>query len=464
MDVVFLSRLQFAVAVFFHFVFVPLTLGLSILIAVMETKYVKTGDETYKRMAKFWGKLFLINFALGVVTGITLEFQFGTNWSRYSRYVGDIFGSLLAIEATVAFFLESTFLAVWHFGWERVSKKIHLTAIWLVAAAGNMSAVWIILANGWMQHPVGYVIRNGRAEVDGIAGFFQILTNPFAWGQFFHTIFASWMLAGFFVLGVSAWHLLRKNEVDFFTRSFRFGAVFALLFSILVALQGHNHGMTVADMQPTKLAAMESHWNTQKNAPMYLLAWPDEKNQKNAIEFFEIPGILSLLAHGSFSAEVKGLNDYPPEDHPPVLLSFLSFRAMVGLGSLFPLLAALAWFFRKKIPETRWLGRILILAIPLPYIAIMAGWCLAEVGRQPWIVWGMMRTNDAVSPVPASSVALSLFAFMIIYAILGLVDIWLLRKYALLGPSNGTGGTAQSASDCLTCPCATDSPDCKGGK
>lgn len=434
MDVVMLSRLQFAVAIFFHFIFVPLTLGLSVIIALMETKYVKTGDETYKRMAKFWGKLFLINFALGVVTGITLEFQFGTNWSRYSKYVGDVFGSLLAIEATVAFFLESTFLAVWHFGWERVSKKVHLAAIWLVAAAGNMSAVWIILANGWMQNPVGYVIRNGRAEVDGIWGFFQMIINPFAWGQFLHTIFASWMLAGFFVLGISAWHLVRKSETDFFTRSFRYGAIFALSCSILVALQGHNHGMTVAKMQPTKLAAMESHWNTTENAPMHVLQWPDEKNKKNAVELIKIPGILSFLAHGSFNAEVKGLNDFPVEDHPPVLITFLSFRAMVGLGTLFPLLALLAWVWREKIPDRVWFGRILTYIIPLPYIAIMAGWTVAEVGRQPWIVWQMMRTRDAVSPVPTSSVAISLVAFIIIYFILGVIDIWLLTKYSRLGP------------------------------
>ncbi|MDL2272196.1 cytochrome ubiquinol oxidase subunit I, partial [Desulfovibrio sp. OttesenSCG-928-I05] len=211
MDVVMLSRLQFAAAVFFHFVFVPLTLGLSMMIAIIQTRYYRSGDEQYKRMAKFWGKLFLINFALGVVTGITLEFQFGTNWSRYSMYVGDIFGSLLAIEATLAFFLESTFIAVWHFGWERVSKKIHLFSIWMVAIAGNISAVWIILANGWMQNPVGSVLRNGRQELEDFSGFLDILTNPFGWSQILHTLFAAMMLGGFFMLGVSAWHLMRGN-------------------------------------------------------------------------------------------------------------------------------------------------------------------------------------------------------------------------------------------------------------
>ncbi len=439
MDVVWLSRLQFAVAVFFHFIFVPLTLGLSVMIALMQTQYMRTGDDVYKRMAKFWGKLFLINFALGVVTGITLEFQFGTNWSRYSKYVGDIFGSLLAIEATLAFFLESTFIAVWHFGWERVSKRVHLFSIWAVAVAGNLSAIWIILANGWMQNPVGYVIRNGRAELES---FWAVLTNPFAWTQFFHTIFASWMLAGFFVLGISAWHLIRRNEEDFFKRSFRFGAIFALTFSVLVALQGHHHGVVVTRMQPAKLAAMESHWETQKSAPMYLLVVPDEKNERNMVEAFKIPGMLSFLAHGSFDAEVKGLKDVPVTERPPVLVTFLSFRTMVGLGSLFPLLALFAWFWRNKIADKPWFGRILTLVIPLPYVAIMAGWTVAEVGRQPWIVWGLMRTADAASPVPGSSVALSLMAFIALYSVLGAVDIWLLCKYARLGPAKTAENTS----------------------
>lgn len=433
MDVVLLSRLQFAVAVFFHFIFVPLTLGLSVLIAIMQTKYYRSGDEMYKQMAKFWGKLFLINFALGVVTGITLEFQFGTNWSRYSTYVGDIFGSLLAIEASLAFFLESTFLAVWHFGWDRVSKRMHLFSIWAVAAAGNLSAVWIILANGWMQNPVGHVLRNGRAELDS---FWAVLGNPFAWGQFFHTIFASWMLGGFFVLGVSAWHLMRRSNVEFFRRSFRLGAMFTLVFSILVALQGHHHATTVSRLQPSKLAAMESHWETVKSAPMFLLVIPDEKNEGNLLEAFKIPGMLSFLAHGNFNAEVVGLKDFAPEDRPPVLLTFLTFRIMVGLGTLFPLLALLAWFWQNKIAEKPWFGRILIWAIPLPYIAIMAGWAVAEVGRQPWIVWGLMRTRDAVSPIPGSSVAISLLAFIVVYSALGVIDIWLLRKYAKLGPAD----------------------------
>ena len=264
MDVLMLSRLQFAGATFFHFLFVPLTLGLSILIAIMETVYVRTGDEDYRRMAKFWGKIFIINFAVGVVTGITLEFQFGTNWSRYSKYVGDIFGSLLAIEATLAFFLESTFLAVWIFGWNRLSPKLHCLCIWLVAFASNLSAVWILIANAWMQHPVGFVLRNGRAE---LIDFLAVVTQPFAFQIFFHTVSGAYILAGFFVMGISAYHLLRKQETAFFTKSFRLALTFALIFSVAEVVQGHIHGGEVAKIQPTKLAAMESLWDTQADAP-----------------------------------------------------------------------------------------------------------------------------------------------------------------------------------------------------
>lgn len=431
MDVVMLSRLQFAVTVFFHFIFVPLTLGLVVLLAIMETLYVRTGNEVYKRMVKFWGKLFLINFVLGVVTGITLEFQFGTNWSRYSEYVGDIFGSLLAIEATAAFFLESTFLAVWAFGWERVSKKIHLTAIWLVAIASNLSALWIILANGWMQNPVGYVIKNGRAE---LSSFFDVVTNPFAWSQYFHTIFAAWMLGGFFVLGVSSWHLLRKNELDLFKRSVRIAAPFTLILVLLLGLQGHHHAQIVAEMQPAKLAAMESHWETGTHVPMYLLTWPDQANRTNSIQALPIPSLLSLLAFNSPSAEVKGLDAFPADDIPPVLPTFLSFRFMVACAGLFVLLAIAAWWWRKDLENHPLLMKALIYVIPFPYLGIMAGWAVAEIGRQPWIVYGLMRTSDAVSPVPTSSVGLSLAAFIVIYTFLGILDICLLRKYAKKGP------------------------------
>lgn len=433
MDVVMLSRLQFAVAVFFHFIFVPLTLGLSIILAWMETRYVRTGDEIWKRHVKFWGKLFLINFTLGVVTGITLEFQFGTNWSRYSEYVGDIFGSLLAIEATVAFFLESTFLAVWHFGWNKLGKKAHCACIWLVALAGNLSALWIILANGFMQHPVGYVINEaaGRAE---LSNFWEVVFNGYAWGMYAHTILASWALGGFFVLGVSAWHLLRKSHMDFFRRSFRMVAPYTLALTLILALSGDQQGKAVAEHQPAKLAAMESHWEGGRNVPFYLLVWPDPENERNSVETLGIPGLLSWISFGSADAEVKGLKDFPKEDRPPVSATFWSFRGMVTLGALFIALALAATLQRKRETPCPRLLKALVWNIPLPYIGLMLGWAVAEIGRQPWIVHGLMRTSDAVSPVPSSSVAISLGAFIVVYSVLGILDIYLLRKYALKGP------------------------------
>ncbi len=433
MDVLMLSRLQFAMATMFHFIFVPLTLGLSILVAIMETKYVRTGDEMYKRMTKFWGKLFVINFVLGVVTGITLEFQFGTNWSRYSEYVGDIFGSLLAIEATVAFFLESTFLGAWIFGWDKLSPKMHATCIWLVAIASNVSALWSLIANAFMQHPVGYVIRNGRAELES---FFAVIGNSFAWEQYFHTLSGAFALAGFFIMGVSSYHLLKKNQIEFFTRSFKLGMIFALIFSVAVAVQGHHHAQAVTAIQPAKLAAMEALWETHEDgAPMHLLVIPDEENEKNALELFSIPGGLSFLAHNSFSAPIKGLKDWPKDERPPVLLTFLSFRTMVGLGTLMPILCIWAFLRRNKLTETPKLLKAMLYAIPVPYLAIEAGWIVAEVGRQPWIVYGLMKTADAVSPIVTSQVAFSLVALTLLYALLGAVDIFLLFKFAKKGPA-----------------------------
>ena len=433
MDVVMLSRLQFAVAVFFHFIFVPLTLGLSVILVWMETRYAATGDEFWKRQVKFWGKLFLINFTLGVVTGITLEFQFGTNWSRYSEYVGDIFGSLLAIEATVAFFLESTFIAVWHFGWDRLSRRAHCVCIWLVAIASNTSALWIILANGFMQHPVGYTINEaaGRAE---LSNFTDVVLNGYAWGQYAHTILASWALAGFFVLGVCAWHLLRKSHSDFFHRAFRMVAPYTLALTLILALSGDEQGKAVAEYQPVKLAAMEAHWHTMKNAPFYLFVWPDPANETNSVEFLGIPSLMSWISYGSADAEVKGLLDYPASDRPPVAEVFWCFRGMVALGVVFLLLALAATWQRKREDICPRLLTALVWNIPLPYVAIMLGWAVAEIGRQPWIVYGLMRTSEAVSPVPASSVSISLLGFIVVYSVLGILDIYLLRKYAIKGP------------------------------
>lgn len=435
MDALLLSRLQFAAATMFHFIFVPLTLGLSVIIAVMETKFVRTGDEMYRNMAKFWGKIFLINFALGVVTGITLEFQFGTNWSRYSAYVGDIFGSLLAIEATAAFFLESTFVGVWAFGWKKLSPRMHMVAAWLVAIASNMSALWILLANGFMQKPVGFerVALEGGGEKLVLTDFWPVLFNTFGWQQFIHTVSGAMALAGFFVIGVSAYHLIRKREEEFFKKSFSIGVWIALIFSLVVAGQGHFHGNEVAKTQPAKLAAMEAHWETQANAPMYLLQIPGSDGE-NRLEAIRIPSLLSILAYNDPSAVVTGLNDIPEDERPPVALTFWSFRLMVGFGTLMIVVAGLAWLWRDRIQDKQWFLSILPLMIPIPYLALQLGWIVAEVGRQPWIVYNLLRTSDAVSPVASSQVSVSLFAFVLIYTLLGIVGIYLMARTARRGP------------------------------
>jgi len=436
MDVVTLSQLQFAATCMFHWIFVPLTLGLSIMTAWMETKYVTTGDETWLRMTKFWGKLFLINFALGVVTGITMEFQFGLNWAEYSRYVGDIFGAPLAIEATVTFFLESVFIGVWIFGWNKISKKAHAVTIWLAAIGTNLSALFILLANAWMQKPVGYAIRNGRAEM---TDFIAVVTNPYGWIKFSHTLMSGYALAAFVLMGVSAWHLLRKNEVDFFTRSFRMAAVWGFVASLIVAVTGDFHAVEIAKVQPSKFAAMESIWETKTNAEMCLLLVPDARNECNAVEALKIPGMLSFLAFHDVNAEIKGLKDFPREMRPPVTPTFLSFRIMVAIGTFMILASLLAIFLsrRKNFVDNRAFLTLMVLAIPAPYLAQQVGWLVAELGRQPWIVFGVLKTADAVSKsITSTQVLLSLIGFTILYGVLGVVDFYLLAKYAKKGPDS----------------------------
>ncbi|MGE0155628.1 MAG: cytochrome ubiquinol oxidase subunit I [Geobacter sp.] len=440
MDVLALSRLQFAVTTMFHFIFVPLTLGLSVLTAWFETKYVRTGDPTYLRMTKFWGKLFLINFALGVVTGITQEFQFGMNWAEYSRYVGDIFGAPLAIEATAAFFLESVFIGVWIFGWDKISKKAHAVTIWLVAFGTNLSALWILLANGWMQKPVGFVLRNGRAEMND---FLALITNPYGWFKFLHTVTSGYMVAAFFVMGIAAWHLLRKNEIDFFTRSFKTAAMFGLLSGLAVGATGDFHAVEIAKVQPTKFAAMESVWETGTRVPMHMLLIPDEANERNAVEAVSIPGMVSFLAHHDVNAEIKGLKEFPKEERPPVLPVFLSFRLMVGLGTLMIGICLLAVIIPrwKHFVDFKLFLWIMVAALPLPYITVQLGWLVAELGRQPWSVYGVLKTADSVSKsVTLLQVGGSLVGFTLLYGLLGAIDIYLLAKYAKKGPDNDTTG------------------------
>ena len=439
MDVLLLSRLQFAMTTMFHFVFVPLTMGLSLMIAFMETRYVTTRNDLYLRMTKFWGRLFLINFALGIVTGITLEFQFGTNWSEYSRYVGDIFGAPLAVESLVAFFLESTFIGLWIFGWKRISPALHAGAMWIVAFASNLSALWILLANGWMQRPVGYVISNGRAEM---TDFWSVVKNSFGLLEFGHTVLATWTVAAFFVMGIASWHLLRHSHTDFFQKSFKYGAILGLAASFGVFIIGDLHGAEVAASQPSKMAAMESVWQTQSGAAYNLIVIPRFSGDGNYVQTLGIPKLLSFLATKNFNGTVIGMNDVPRDERPPIWPVFASFRLMVGLGLLFMLLSVIATYkvWRNRVTGQRWFLWLMLLVIPLPYLAAQLGWMVTEIGRQPWIVYGVLRTADAVSPVVSlAQVGTSFIAFAILYGSLASLDVYLLYRIARRGPDGDTG-------------------------
>ncbi|MEX1310820.1 MAG: cytochrome ubiquinol oxidase subunit I [Candidatus Sulfomarinibacteraceae bacterium] len=446
MDVLILARLQFAVTTVYHFFFVPLTLGLAVLVAILETMYVRTGDETYKKMTKFWGKLFLINFAMGVVTGIVQEFQFGMNWSEYSRFMGDIFGAPLAIEALLAFYLESVFIGIWIFGWDKISKELHAAVMWLVAIGSNISALWILVANSFMQQPVGYVLRNGRAEMDD---FFALLANGHVWVQWPHVSFSAVATAGFFVAGISAWHLLRRSDqIEVFKRSFRIGILYAAIGIVLAMLVGHSQAQYMMRIQPMKMAAAEALWESEDPAAMSLFTIGNEKERRDVVAL-KVPGLLSFLAYNRFSGEVKGINNlqaeyeqtYGPGDYvPPVAISYWTFRMMIGAGTLMLLLATYGlWKSRDGVPEARWYLTAMPWAIALPYIANSTGWIFTEVGRQPWIVFGLQKTADAVSPsVSAGEVLFSLVAFTLVYGVLMLADVVLLRKYAAAGIPDDT--------------------------
>lgn len=442
MDGLLLARLQFAITTVYHFFFVPLTLGLSILVAIMQTAYVRTGNDTYKRMSKFWGKLFIINFAMGVVTGIVQEFQFGMNWSEYSRFVGDIFGVPLAIEALLAFFLESTFLGIWIFGWDRLPKKVHLASIWLVAIGSNLSALWILIANSWMQQPVGYILNGGRAE---LVDFLAVLTNGHVWVQFPHTLTSGVATTAFFVLGISAYHILRRSkDQEVFQRSFRLGVVYALVGVLLTILNGHSQAQYMVKIQPMKMAAAEALYDTAQPASLSLFTI-GSLNGTEEVFSIRVPGLLSFLSCNNFTCQVEGINDiqaqyeqtYGPGNYrPPIAVSYWTFRIMVGAGMLMLLLVLLALLFmlRNQIEKRTWLLKALLLAIPLGYIANTAGWLLAEVGRQPWIVFGLMRTEQGVSVVVAAGAVLTtLVGFTLLYGGLMAADVYLLAKFARKG-------------------------------
>ncbi len=442
MDVLLLARLQFAITIIYHFFFVPLTLGLSLVVAILETIYVRTGDETYRRLTKFWGKLFLINFAIGVVTGIVQEFQFGMSWSEYSRYVGDIFGAPLAIEALVAFFIESTFLGVWVFGWAKLSKPLHAAVMWLVALSSTVSAMWILIANAFMQHPVGYAINNGRAELTDFA---QVLTNRVFLTHFPHVLSAGLTTAAFFILGISAYHLLRKNEPDFFRKSIRIAIIFGLVGTISVGFFGHLQGQLLEKIQPTKLAAMEAVLHNEDPGNLSLFTIANWRGKTNIVDI-RIPKLLSFLLFNRFTGEVKGMTElqaeyqqkYGPGDYiPSIFITYWSFRAMVGIGLLLIVAVLLALYIEIKnlYGKFTWFLKLLPWMIALPYIANTSGWILTEVGRFPWVVYGLLTMQAGVSRSVTSGMFLtSLVGFILVYGLLIAATLYLMYKFGKAGP------------------------------
>jgi cytochrome d ubiquinol oxidase subunit I len=432
-----LARLQFGMVTIYHFFFVPMTIGMAFIIAIMETIYVVTRNDTYKQMTKFWGKLFLINFAIGVVTGIMQEFQFGMNWSDYSRFVGDVFGAPLAIESMAAFFLESTFIGVWLFGWDKVSRGVHAASIWLVAIGTSLSAFWILTANAFMQQPVGYTMRNGHAEM---SSFFALISSRQVWLEFSHVLFGAYLTGAFFIAGISAYQLLRKRAVGLFRRSFKIAATVGALASVLTAVVGHEQAQYLMTIQPMKMAASEALWNTSpEHAPWTLFALIDDKRQQNYAEV-KIPYALSILTYNKLSGKVVGINQlqaeyekkYGPGNYvPPVRTTFWSFRIMVAAGILMIVAALYGVYLSMNdlLEQRRWYLRCMVPAISLPFIGNTMGWIMTEMGRQPWAVYGLLKTADGVSPtVPASQVLTSLLGFTVVYSILAAIDFHLFRK------------------------------------
>ncbi len=470
MDALDIARWQFGIVTVYHFIFVPLTIGLAPLVAIMQTVWYVTGNDAWLRLTKFFGKLMLINFAIGVVTGIVQEFQFGMNWSEYSRFVGDIFGAPLAVEGLAAFFIESTFLGLWIFGWDRLPKKIHLLTIWMVAIGVNMSAYFILAANSWMQHPVGAIFNpeTGRAEMNNFAA---ILTNNTLLAAFPHTIAAAFLTAGTFVAGIGAWWLVRAvraGDVDAARTLWRpavgLGLITILVSGVGVALSGDMQAKLMFEQQPAKMAAAEALCDGEEGAAFSILTIGDLSNSCEGVtHVLEVPGLTSYLATGDFTAFLPGVNDVQtdyterfgegPVYFPNLMITYWSFRLMIGLGvgSAALALAAL-WLLRKgRVTDKRWFAWVALAAIPTPFLASSFGWIFTEMGRQPWVVvpnptgvdMVRMLTADGVSTVVGPwSVILSLVSFTAVYTALGIVWFLLIRRYARVGAPEVTAAEA----------------------
>jgi len=438
MDVLLLSRLQFALTTAFHYLYPPLSIGLGLLLVLNEALWLRTRKPLYHQMARFWTKVFALTFALGVATGIVLEFEFGTNWATYSRYVGDVFGSPLAAEGVFAFFLESGFLAVLLFGWDKVGPKLHFFATCMVALGAHFSAVWIIVANSWMQTPAGYhIVGEGLAARAEITSFWAMVFNPSAVDRLTHTVIGAWQAGAWLMVSVGAWYLLKRRHRDFALVSVKLGLAVAAAAALLSLGTGHSSAAGVAKNQPAKLAAFEGQYETTARAPLYLFGWVDEKTETT--HGVALPAGLSVLVHGDPDAVVPGLNDpaVKPDGRPPVNLSFQFYHIMVAVGCALIALAAWAgWaLWRGTLENSRLLLGLLTLSVLGPQIANQAGWFAAEVGRQPWIVYRLLRTSDALSKVvQAEQVLASIVMFGVVYTLLFAVFLFLLNSKIQHGP------------------------------
>ena len=439
-----LARIQFATTSLYHFLFVPLTLGLAPLVAVMQTLWYRTRNDAWLRLTKFFGTLLLINFAIGVATGLVQEFQFGMNWSVYSEFVGDVFGAPLAIEGLAAFMLEATFLGVWIFGWDRLSPRLHLATIWIAAIGTWLSAYFILVANSWMQRPVGYQMVEGRAELTSIG---DLLGNTFALHAWLHVILVGLTTGSIMVFGIACWHFARGRNVELFRKAAMLALIVAVPISALNLAVGSRFGIVTTDYQPMKIAASEALWDSEEPAPFSLFQIGGFTQDDQSPSFdIAIPGLLSFLATGSFGSEVQGINQIQQQYEreygrgnyiPDVRAAYWAMRTMAYLGTLVFLVAALGaiLYRRRRLETTRWFNRLAVVTIAFPFIAALSGWVLTEMGRQPWIVQGLLRTEDANSPTVSTwAIGLSLGVFIALYLALAVADFVLMRRYARLDP------------------------------
>ncbi len=439
-----LARWQFGITTLYHFIFVPVTIGLAICVAVMQTRWHRTGDERWLRSTRFWGKLMLISFALGVATGIVQEFQFGMNWSNYSRFVGDIFGAPLAMEGLAAFFVESTFLGLWIFGWGRLSKRAHLACAWLVAGSTALSAYFILAANSWMQHPVGYEMSEGKAKLTNIA---SVLFNNTAIYAFLHTILAALLTAGMILIAVSAWHLRRGNETEVFGGAMRLGLPMVVVAAIVTVFVGHFNGILMTHQQPMKMAAADAVFETKDGAGLSLFATGDfEQNPEGLSRNIEIPNLLSWISTGYPNGKIEGINNidaeyrrrYGPGEYAPIVaVTYWTWRAMIGCAMAMFLFAAFGWWLARKgkLASSKRFLKWAVPAAALPFIASATGWVFTEMGRQPWVVFGLLKTDVANSPsVSSAEVWITLIGFTAIYGVLAAIAGWVFVRTVRKGP------------------------------